>query len=235
MLKKWSLLGMVFAVLLTMIPFAHAQEDKVSGSFSVDLMSQYIWRGCDCTDSAVVQPDLSVTYQDFTVDFWADYDAGGTSDIDEVDFTLDYSHSFKVGMGELTPSIGYIYYDMDVGDTQEVYVGLSYSQELMPDLGLNIGFTVYRDVDTVHSTYLEGNFGLDYGIKSVTVSPYLTVGYYWYDNADDDWNNVELGMDVSFAITGPISGHAKIAYSFGNDDMGVDDEFYGGVGISFEF
>ncbi len=233
-----SVLGLMFGSLNSL----YAQD--FSGGFSVDVMSQYLWRGKDMTDSAVVQPDLSLSYKDFTVDFWADYDAGGKSDIDEVDFTLSYSHTFKVGPGEIAPSIGYIYYDVDGGDTQEIYAGLSYGQQLVPDVGLNIGVTVYRDVDTVHSTYVEGTLGIDVSaLKPLTISPYVTASYYSYDDVNafdptkhtNGWNNVELGTDVSFTISGPLSGHAKIAYSFGNSDMGLDDEFYGGVGVSLGF
>lgn len=240
-MRRYLAIATVFVILLT--SSAYAQENPVSGAFAVDVMSQYTWRGMDCTDSGVVQPDLSVTYKDFTVDFWADYDAGGTSDMDEVDFTLDYSHTFKVGPGEITPSLGYIYYDVDGGDTQEIYAGASYSQKVAPQVGLNIGATVYRDVDTVHSTYVEGTVGLDVSVKPLTISPYVKASYYSYDDVNavdpnkdkNGWNNVELGTDVSFPIIGPLSGHALIAYSFGNDNMGLDDECYGGVGVSFEF
>jgi len=236
-MRKYLLSFMVvFLIIFTSL--GYAEENSVSGAFTVDVMSQYIWRGIDETDSAVVQPDLSITYKDFTIDFWADYDAGGTSDVDEVDITFDYSPTFKVGPGEFTPSIGYIYYQLEPsagGDTQEIYAGVGYSVEVAPEVGLNISTFVYRDVDTVHSTYVEGTLGLDVSVKPVTVSPYVTASYYSYDHGKNDWNNVELGTDISFPLVGPLSGHTLIAYSFGNDDMGLGDEFYGGIGISFEF
>jgi hypothetical protein len=232
MLKKWWLVG-VMIICIGLGSLGYAQENNVSGGFGVDAMSNYIWRGSKLSDSAVVQLDLNASYKGFTVDFWANYDAGDTGDVTEVDITFDYSRGFKVGPGELTASVGYIYYDTPP-DTQEIYLGGSYGLEIA-GVGLNAGLTIYRDIEEFHSTYVEGSVGADVEVKPATVSPYLTVSYSSKDDNDSGWNNIEIGVDTSFPITGPLSGHALVAYSVGNEDLGLDNEFYGGVGISFEF
>ncbi len=214
---------------------AHSvSAQDVSGGFAVDVMSKYIWRGMESHNRVALQTDLNLAYKEFTVDFWSDYKTGEESGIDEVDFTLDYTKSFPLKIGEVSLSGGYIYYDMDSGDTQEVYLGASYSDKIA-NFPISLGATVYRDIDAVQSTYLELTGSTEIPIDKVTVSPYITFGYYEYDEGKDGWNNLEFGVDASMSLTKSIGAHALVAYSIGNEDLGLDNEFYGGVGVGFEF
>ena len=214
---------------------AHSvSAQDVSGGFAVDVMSKYIWRGMESHNKVAVQTDLSLGYKGFTIDFWSDYKTGEESGIDEVDFTLDYTKSFSLKRGEVSLSGGYIYYDIDGGDTQEVYLGAGYNDKIL-SLPFSLGVTLYRDIDAIHSTYLEITGNTEILLNTITVSPYITFGYYWYDKGKDDWNNLEFGVDTKAPITKSIYAHALVSYSIGNKDLGLDDEFYGGIGAGFEF
>lgn len=206
----------------------------VAGGLAVDVTSKYIWRGIEVHNKVAIQTDLNLSYKGFTADFWSDYRTGEKSEMDEVDFTFDYTKTFSLKTGELFLSGGYIYYDIDGGDTQEIYVGAEYNTKVF-DLPISLGATIYRDIDSIQSTYLEVTGSTEYSYYSATISPYVTFGYYWYDHGEDDWNNLEFGIDTSVSINKSFYLHGLVAYSIGNDDLGVDNEFYGGVGVGFNF
>jgi hypothetical protein len=210
------------------------KAQSVNGGFEVNAMSKYIWRGMEIHNKVAVQTDLNLGYRGFTVDFWSDYRTGDNSEVDEVDFTLDYTKSVSLKRGKLSVSTGYIYYDIDGGDTQEIYVGAGYSDKIF-SLPISLGATIYRDIDAIQSTYLELTGSTEFPLNTITISPYITLGYYWYDHGEDDWNNLELGIDTSVPINKSFYLHGLVAYSIGNDDLGVDNEFYGGVGVGFNF
>ncbi len=237
-LKGIKKLGVLATVAVFGLASAPAWGGEVSGGFSVDVMSKYVWRGAVSHNRVAVQNNLKLSYKGVTVDFWSDYRTGEGSEMDEVDFSVDYTKSLKLGAGDLSLSGGYIYYDTAPPKTQEVYGGAEYSQTIA-NVPLSLGVKVYRDIDASSSTYVKSSVGVDYSIKKFTLSPSLTFGYYIDKDVNNQkktgWNNVELGLDVSFPLVDKFKGHILGAYSIGNEDMGLDNEFYGGVGVSFEF
>ncbi len=209
-------------------------ETKATGSASVSIMSSYVWRGFQLSDNEfVIQPSAEISYKGFSLNLWSDYNTGfDPGDLDETDITLDYSGSFN----KLGYSIGYIYYAFDnqlVGeDTQEIYLGLSYDTLLSPS------FTVYRDFDEVESTYLIFSIGHDFKVNDkLSLSSGASISYYFYDDSEDDWQNLELSLSGSMPLA-PFSVEPSIAYSFGlyaGDFGNVDDEVYGGITVSLNF
>ena len=228
-------IGLLFISLMVLFaPPSYGDEAKATGSASVSVMSSYVWRGFQLSsDELVIQSSVGVGYKGFSISLWSDYNTGfDPNDLDETDITLDYSGSInKIGY-----SIGYIYYAFDnklVGeDTQEVYLGLSYDTFLSPAL------TLYRDFDEVESTYLSLSIGYDYKVNErLSLSSGASIGYYFYDNFEDDWQNLELSLSTSIPL-GPLSISPSIAYSFGlyTGNFGdVDDEIYGGIAVSLNF
>ena len=82
-----------------------AEEPKVSGFASVDVMSNYVWRGIKVSNSWVVQPSVGIGYGGFAANIWGNYDSDvaestssstGHGEMTEVDFTLSYTKSFVV-------------------------------------------------------------------------------------------------------------------------------------------
>jgi len=64
---------MVFAGILAGTGFA--EEPKVSGFASVDVMSNYVWRGIKVSNSWVAQPSVGIGYGGFAANIWANYDS----------------------------------------------------------------------------------------------------------------------------------------------------------------
>lgn len=243
--------------LLAATPALAAEEEKPTADLSVSALSQYIFRGFEQgKDSLVIQPSMTIGYQGFAANLWANLDTDRineeTSHWQETDLTLSYSHAFdKVGL-----TGGYIYYGYGLGnqDTQEFFVSVSYDTMLSPSL------TVYRDVDHYagwyitaaisHSLPITDKIALDLGAK---------VNYL---SADDASSFSEGGLEVeaysalhdgvlSAAISFPVNTYITItpqlAYSFPlsseAEDLieawsidGNDSDFiYGGVTASLAF
>jgi len=59
---------------------AFAGEIETSGSASVDVMSNYVWRGQKLSNSWVVQPSVAITYGVFGANLWANYDSDAKVD-----------------------------------------------------------------------------------------------------------------------------------------------------------
>ncbi len=54
---------------------AYAEEPKLGGFASVDVMSNYVWRGIKVSNSWVVQPSVGISYGDFSANIWGNYDS----------------------------------------------------------------------------------------------------------------------------------------------------------------
>ena len=94
-MKKNTLLILLFAVVSAFVfpLWANADIEK-SASASVDIMSQYIWRGQQLSDEAVIQPSVGVTYGGFGANLWANYDTD-TKEHNETDLTLNFANSMR--------------------------------------------------------------------------------------------------------------------------------------------
>jgi hypothetical protein len=80
----------------------YAAEQKASGCASVDVMSNYIWRGQKISNSWVIQPSVGITYGVFGANIWANYDSDskidegdGHGEFTETDITLNYTRDRK--------------------------------------------------------------------------------------------------------------------------------------------
>ena len=234
-MKGFKCLAGIFAfVLLFSLPTFSYAEEKAEGFASVSIMSSYVWRGIQLSDDElVIQPSVGIAYKGFSVNFWSNYNTDTTEE-DETDFTLDFSNA----IGKVGYSFGYIYYALsgdNVEDSQEVYGAVSYDTILSPSL------TVYRDFDEFLSTYVVFSVGQDFKVADFTVSSGASLSYYFYDNADDDWQNFEVSLSTSIPVRKPLSPlDPMVAYSVGlyeDESTGtkLDDEFYGGVTVAFNF
>src|SRR4030065_2647344 len=79
-----------------------AAEPKGSGTVSVDVMSNYVWRGQKLTNSWVIQPSVGIAYGSFGANIWANYDSDSQVDegdehgeFSETDLTLRYNFSVE--------------------------------------------------------------------------------------------------------------------------------------------
>lgn len=81
-------------------------QDEVEGTVSMDIVSQYIWRGMDA-GNASVQPTLGIGWKGLSLTAWGSVGITEASDTKELDLTLGYStHGFNVGITDYWFSSG---------------------------------------------------------------------------------------------------------------------------------
>jgi len=138
-------------------------EDKPEFSASVDILTQYVFRGVAFSrGSAVFQPSLEVSFKGFMVNVWGNWDTleknpfGLTTPNrrkakwNETDFTAAYSHTF---FKNLTLTGGIIYYALDsniaANDSFEIFGGVSYKFPWF-----EVGFQANKEVAYIPGWYL---------------------------------------------------------------------------------
>ncbi len=247
----------VFALFLifTFAPAGvYAAEQKASGCASVDLMSNYIWRGQKLSNSWVIQPSVGITYGVFGTNIWTNYDSDskidegdGHGEFTETDLTLNYTRSID----KLTLTAGYIYYALNAAnDTQEFYISAAYDTLLKPAL------TVYYDFDEGQGAYVLASIGHSFEvIKGTSLNLGASASYninnkvMGFDKDGKDFSNfynAELSSSLSIPAYKSITITPKVAYSFplSNDakeaikkisDDGDKDIFYGGINVTLSF
>jgi len=238
----------LITVMMMMVAFsaAYAEETNTAGSASVDIMSNYVWRGQKLSNASVVQPSVGITYGGFGANLWANYDTD-TNEHNETDLTLDYS--FPVD--KLSFGIGYIYYALEgVDDTQEVYLAVGYDVLLSPSL------TVYYDFDQGDGAFIVASIGHSFELMDKATLNLGASASYNGKNAvmgtDSDgekfngFYNAELSGSVGVQLTKALSIEPRIAYSFplssdakdaikAISDDGDKDIVYGGVNLTLSF
>ena len=236
---------------------ACAEDPRVTSFASVDLMSNYVWRGIKVSNSWVVQPAAGITYGNFGANIWGNYDSDvaevtsdgetGHGEMTEVDFTLTYAKTID----KFTLVGGYIYYAFDgFNDTQEVFASVTYNTLLSPTL------TVYYDYDEGNGAFITATVGhtftlpKDMGLKlGALVSYNINNKIMGFDEDGDDFSNfyhAELSSSLTIPVTKAISVTPKAAYSFALSDDSEDamrglandgdhDVVYGGVNLTLSF
>ncbi|MDO4497568.1 MAG: hypothetical protein Q4B58_07065 [Bacteroidales bacterium] len=100
-------------------------QDKVEGSMSVDLVSQYVWRGINCGDAAI-QPGLGISWKGLSLGAWGSVGLASADDVKEFDLTLGYSvGGFNIGVTDYWFSAGLDelgrYFKYDAHSTNHIY------------------------------------------------------------------------------------------------------------------
>ncbi len=222
----------------------YAEEPEVSGSASVDIMSNYMWRGFKLSESYVIQPSVGVTYGSFGANLWTNWDSdwADESELTETDITLNYTSSID----KLSLDVGYIYYGLEsAGDTQEIYVSAAYDVLLSPAL------TIYYDFEEGSGAFIVAAVGHSFEVsKGMDLSLGASASY----NAESDYSigdysdfhNGEFSASVSIPVTDAISVAPIVAYSFPlSDDAenaikalnadGDSNIVYGGINVALNF
>ena len=142
-------------------PVEPKQEvDKLTGEVALSVLSAYIPRGYEQTrNSIVVQPEVSLNYKGFSINYWGNLDTKPYSATDAsyaakytvTDITLSYTQ--KIGILQATP--GYIYYALGALnsdavaplDSQELFITLQLDTLLSPAL------TIYKEIAHYNQWY----------------------------------------------------------------------------------
>lgn len=148
----------------TAAPVEESETDALplSVSVSLDVLSDYIWRGQICNDNPVWQPSVTLSYDagDYgalSANVWSTFDLThkqGTSTasrrsagLQEIDYTLSYAVDlFGVGL-----EVGHIWYTYPNGNgpsDQELYATVSYENPILTPARPPTGTTPIRPETT---------------------------------------------------------------------------------------
>lgn len=256
MLRRSKFYLVIAAILISITTFgtiALAESEKPTCDMAVTAYSQYIWRGYELSkDSIVIFPEMTVSYKGFSATIWADLDTdyagetnGNGSELNETDLVLSYGNS----VGMLNYAVGWIYYDFDGGEDQEIYLTLGLDTILSPEINIYRGIefsnkTTYITFGLSHSFELKNGWSVDLG---------GVAGYYEIENgaADgSDYNElhdatISAGLNIplndwatltpSINYTFPLSSDAEDLLEDASFDGNDSDFIYGGVTLAISF
>ena len=254
-MKFFSVLVVMAVVLTAMNTSVMAEEEKPTCDASLGVFSQYIWRGYELSkDSVVLFPSITVGYKGFAFNVWGDLDTnfvGPTTDngmeLYETDYVLTYSNNFSL----LNYTLGWIYYDVDNGEDQEVYVVLGLDTLLSPEVSVWRGIehtgSWYIKLALSHSFELQNQWSFDVGAWA----SYYDIPDGGLDGGDyhafhdgtvwvalnvpvNAWCTVTPSLNYSFALSNKSRDFLENAnLAFADDDE--SNFLYGGITVSIAF
>ena len=208
--------------------------------FQADVMSRYIWRGFDLypSNNPALQPSVTYTFGEsgFSANLWTSFALGERSiykDLDEIDFTLDYSFplSEQVGMSVGFTNYGYYFlpeFSFKDGTSQEFYISAGLS-----DAFLSPTLTAFYDVNLGSGLYV-----LLQGSQSIPLSESLSLdlsaglGYNSKQYIDESGlSDLTIGASLPIAL-GDWTIAPQINYSFVFlDSVNEENELWFGISI----
>ena len=209
---------------------------------SVDVFSDYMFRGLNLYPGSSIQPQVTGSY---TTEFgtlsgnvWAHLsaeggDAEGVDAFTEIDGTLSYTYDAEA----FSFSVGHIWYtfpddDDDIDDTAEVFGSLTLNTLLSPTL------TVYHDYDEFDTQYYE--LGLSHTFEAIageaSLTPEVEFGFGTDTEkvyADNGFIQSTVGLSLDVPV-GDLSVTPNVHYTFEADDNAVN-EFWFGTALGYSF
>ncbi len=238
--------------LLGLMPSMQAGE-KITLETSVDWLSHYVWRGMLLTDEPVLQPSVTVSMGDLSLNVWGNIDTTDINEAGEDDFRLqevDYSLSYAMSpMEGVDLEAGFLWYTYSSCEsTGEVYGGVTF-----PCMILSPSLTAYYDVDEADGWYL--NAGVEHAFAmterlSLILSGGLGWGtnnyheYYYGERAHSSESDMLVQATLEYAMTDYLTLRAYTGYTelldgdverLGRQAYGDSDVLFGGLGMSFTF
>lgn len=204
-----------------------AAAPAFSVSTEVQLVSRYIWRGFDLSRKAAsLQPYVELGMPlGFTASAWATSGLDSHRQVDEVDFTLDYTHE----MGAWALGAGYIHYILTGTSTEP---GVDLEQPLATSTMGEVYVTAARNWDDGSATlkYARGNRGMKGNAVNLRIeqtfasadekwgaSPYFSAD--WFDQYGapkafaDRLTMIQVGVPITRDL-GPVTLLAAVHVSF---------------------
>ena len=200
---------------------------------SMDVLSDYVWRGTICNGNPVWQPSVTLGYDagDFgsvSANTWSSYDLThkrGTSNnsrrscgLQEIDYTLAYANK----LGPVGVEAGHIWYTFpnnNGASDQELYATVSYENDIAtPSASAywNYSDSAGTDVSAVYFSFgLSRDFALT---EALTLTPKADIGFgdhaYTDSSGGTELTDQTVGLSASYAITEWFSVGAQINYTW---------------------
>ena len=229
---KKLIMGLLVGMVLCGAASTAVAEIETSGDAYVGIYSKYVWRGIDVLpdNDFSIQTGADVSFGGFSVGYWSAWDEKNSNMI-ETDWTLDYSHDF----GEMfSASIGNIMYTWDGESTNEAYLTGTLNTLLSPTLSFYLDYQLFHTLYTTLGVSHDLSFG-----EKMTLGLGAQISYY-DDDINGYFNNIELPVNLGYAVTDLVSVDASFLYSGPlTDDActigGISDEFVGGLSATMAF
>lgn len=173
--------------------------------FEPDFCNKYLWRGITYNEGFIMQPNIWLSYNDFTLAVWSNitlHDINDSIKRNEFDFSLSYSYSFM----NLEIDNSFLYYiypgQSDSPPTGELFFELSYP---VGDFKLFTNFTI-DVVEYLGAYYVEHGIEYENPLTSdLGISSSLSLGW-----ASQKFNDTYVG--VSKNTLSIISGNISLTY-----------------------
>ncbi len=212
-------------------------KPHVTFGLSLDVLSDYMWRGTLCNGNPVWQPSVTLGYDlgDYgalSANVWQSYDLThkrGTATnsrracgAQEIDYTLSYAVTLK----DVTYEVGHIFYTFpnnNGSSDQDLYLSVSYDNPIVTPSA-----AVYWNYNSAHGedpSAVYFTFGLAHDFElteKLTLTPSATLGFgdnAWCKYVTDESTGCELtdqtlGLAASYALTDHLSVGAQLNYTW---------------------
>jgi uncharacterized protein (TIGR02001 family) len=226
-------------MVMTGMPPAASTEPEVTAAAA--LFSSYVWRGQVYNNDLVIQPEITVSQYDFSLNVWANYDLAGSStfgvsdDISELDLSLAYT--LPIDINQLSFDVGVIYYSYPntpnstgtgaYPSTVELYGRATVTSFEDLEVPVIPSLTLFGDVDEVNGTYVLFDIHVPYDISDVlSVAGGISVGWgntsyndYYFPNdpvnstQDAGFNDYNFYGLASYELTENVTAQASATYT----------------------
>ena len=209
----------------------------LSVEFSMDVLSDYMWRGTICNGNPVWQPSVTLGYDlgdwgALSANVWQSYDLThkrGTATnsrracgLQEIDYTLAYA----VSLADFDFEVGHIFYTYPNNNgpsDQDLYATVAYNNPIVTPSA-----SVYWNYNSAHGedpSAVYFSFGLAHDfepIEGLTLTPSASLGfgdnawskYVTGESAGTELTDQTIGLAASYAITENVSVGAQINYTW---------------------
>jgi hypothetical protein len=193
MKRKKMFLGVLMLVLASIPGYTQESESKLSFNPSLDIYTNYIFRGTRYGQGPSLQPDLNVTYKGFTAGVWGAFDVSGYA---ETDPYISYTFPFGLSIGltdyyfQQTPLFDFS--GSDGSHALEINLGFVYK-----NIGLQANYVI-NEAGGPGSTGGDMYFHGSYYFPSFEV--FAGAGDGWH-TSDGNFNLCNLGIGTTRQLT----------------------------------
>jgi hypothetical protein len=247
-------------------PAGLEEESDEAGLFveaSVDVLSDYVWRGTIYNDNPVWQPSVTVGYDAdelgaLSLNVWSTFDAThkrGTAThsrrscgAQEFDYTLSYSRDFGP-VGVEVGHVWYVYPNNNGNSDQELFGTVAYNNDwVTPSASAYWNYSDSAGND-VSSAYFSFKLSRDFEVMDdLTITPMAEIGFgdhaYTESAGGTELTDQTTGVAASYKVTDWFSIGAQINYTWtpshtlrheGYMGEGKDQLVWGGLSATISF
>ena len=240
-------------------------EGMTESTLEVGLASAYVDRGQVINDNPVIQPQLTLSQYNYSLNLWANYDLG--TNMENVrnaisEFDISFAYSLPVDVNQMAIDIGLINYnypgngDSSNPSTTELFLSSTF---LSFQSIFTSSVTMYADIQEYPGVYflfdifapyeLSEYVGLIYGISAGYGNTSYNDEKWSTDpstsNNDAGWTDFNIYVNASYEVSDTLTAAASLNYMSLNgsafetaaNDLGLQANqiLWGAVNLAYDF